>query len=171
MSQRIAYALALAALLALAASRLVSAEAERAPTPAGVAPQERAPTPGSGAPPEQAPKPGPEAEAGAAADLPCPRGWQLMTPEEMRAHHARLRAARTPAEREQIRSEHHAQMVERARERGVSLPAAGGPCPGWPGRHGRGMGPGMGMGPGGGMGPGPGAGPGGPAPAPEPKSP
>jgi hypothetical protein len=76
-------------------------------------------------------------------------GWQLMTNEEMAAHHARMRAATTPEEREKIRQEHHQQMVERAKQRGVTLPAQPlGPPPG------RGMGPGMGrrMGPPGGTG-------------------
>lgn len=49
-------------------------------------------------------------------------GRQLMTPEEMAAHRARMRAATTNEERARIRAEHHQQMLERARERGVTLP-------------------------------------------------
>lgn len=49
-------------------------------------------------------------------------GRQLMTPEEMAAHRARMRAATTNEERTRIRAEHHQQMLERARERGVTLP-------------------------------------------------
>lgn len=49
-------------------------------------------------------------------------GRQLMTPEEMAAHRARMRAATTAEERARIRAEHHQQMLERARERGVTLP-------------------------------------------------
>lgn len=49
-------------------------------------------------------------------------GRQLMTPEEMAAHRARMRTATTAEERARIRAEHHQQMLERARERGVTLP-------------------------------------------------
>lgn len=49
-------------------------------------------------------------------------GHQLMTSEEMAEHRARMRAATTAQERERIRTEHHAQMLERARQRGVTLP-------------------------------------------------
>lgn len=49
-------------------------------------------------------------------------GRQLMTPEEMAAQRARMRAATTTEERARIRAEHHQQMLERARERGVTLP-------------------------------------------------
>lgn len=49
-------------------------------------------------------------------------GWQLMTPEERSAQRAKMRAATSAEERERIRAEHHAKMLERARERGVTLP-------------------------------------------------
>ncbi len=75
-------------------------------------------------------------------------GSQLTTPQERTEFRARMWAAQSAQEREQIRSEHHARMQARARERGVILPD--GP-PGY--GYGGGMGPGMGgMGPGGGMG-------------------
>jgi hypothetical protein len=95
---------------------------------------------------EDPPKPG-----AAPAEQPiC--GRDLMTPEERTAHREKLRSLATPEERAAYRAEHHAKMLERAKERGVELPGAG--CP-----QGRGMGGGgMGMGPGGG-GPGPGPGP------------
>ncbi|MEW6500125.1 MAG: hypothetical protein AB1456_01425 [Thermodesulfobacteriota bacterium] len=74
-------------------------------------------------------------------------GSQIMTPQERAEHRAKMRAAKTAAEREKIRKEHHERMVQRAKERGVTLPeevpATGG---------GMGPGPGAGMGPGGGMG-------------------
>jgi hypothetical protein len=75
-------------------------------------------------------------------------GAQIMTEQERIEHRARMRAARTPEEREQVRIEHHGQMVERARERGVTLPEE----PPVRGGMGPGTGPGAGMGPRGGSG-------------------
>jgi hypothetical protein len=80
-------------------------------------------------------------------------GRQLMTEQERNAFRARMRAAKSVEERERIRNEHHERMMERAREKGVTLPDKP-PM--------RGMGGGMGppragSGPGGGMGPGGGA--------------
>ncbi len=49
-------------------------------------------------------------------------GRQLMSAEERAAHRARMRAAATDEERARLRAEHHQQMLERARERGVTLP-------------------------------------------------
>ncbi|WP_248280628.1 hypothetical protein, partial [Aromatoleum aromaticum] len=69
-------------------------------------------------------------------------GSQIMTPQERAEHRDRMRAARTLEEREQIRAEHHERMVERAKERGVTLPDE-------PPMRGRGMmGPGNQMDPG-----------------------
>ena len=85
-------------------------------------------------------------------------GSQLMTQQERNAFRSKMRAAKTAEERERIRNEHHEQMVERAKARGVTLPGeppAGG---GGMGPGSGGMGPGSGMGPGGGMGPGKGRG-------------
>lgn len=70
-------------------------------------------------------------------------GSQMMTQEERLAHHQKMRAAKTLEEREQVRAEHHEQMVKRAKERGIVLPAEP------PARGGRMMGPGGGNGPGG----------------------
>jgi hypothetical protein len=75
-------------------------------------------------------------------------GRDLMTPEELTAHRGKMRSLRTPEERAAYRAAHHAEMQERAKQRGVELPSPG--CP-----KGAGMGMGMGMGPGG-AGPGPG---------------
>jgi hypothetical protein len=83
-------------------------------------------------------------------------GSQLMTSQERIEYRNRMRAAKTAKEREQIRLEHHAQMQERAKERGVTLPDEP-PARGL----GRGMGPGAGMGGGAGPGAGSGMGPGG----------
>lgn len=74
-------------------------------------------------------------------------GSQLMTQKERNAYRAKMRAAKTAKEREQIRNEHHEQMQIRAKERGVMLPDM-------PPAGGMMMGPGPGGGMGGGMGPG-----------------
>lgn len=71
-------------------------------------------------------------------------GSQLMTKQERADYRAKMRAAKTAAEREQIRKAHHALMTARAKEQGVTLPDE-------PPARGGGMGPG---GMGGGMGPG-----------------
>lgn len=70
-------------------------------------------------------------------------GYELMTPQERNDYQARMRAAKTQQEREQIRLEHHKQMQERAQAQGKRLPDLP-------------MGPGGGMGPGNGKGMGPG---------------
>jgi hypothetical protein len=80
--------------------------------------------------------------AGAQSQQPI-YGSQLMTQQERLEYRQRIRGAKTQAERQRIRSEHHAQMQERARQKGITLP---------------GMGPGQGMGQGRGMGPGSGTG-------------
>lgn len=72
-------------------------------------------------------------------------GSELMTEQERVEFRARMQAAKTVEEREQIRSEHHKAMQERAASRGMTLPEQ---RPG----SGGGMGPGGGMGQGGGMG-------------------
>lgn len=87
-------------------------------------------------------------------------GSQLMTTQERGEHQVRMRTAQTLEEREQIRAEHHKIMVERARERGVTLPAEPPARSGMAGRGG-GMGSGAGMGPGSDMGQQRGMGPGG----------
>ncbi|MFC3675561.1 hypothetical protein [Ferrovibrio xuzhouensis] len=49
-------------------------------------------------------------------------GRQLMTQEEMNRYRQRMRNAKTTQEREQIRTENHKQMQERAQQRGITLP-------------------------------------------------
>jgi hypothetical protein len=71
-------------------------------------------------------------------------GHDLMTEQERNEYRTRMRAAKTTAEREKIRAEHHDKMKVRAKEKGVTLPDEP--------PMGSGMGPGGGMG--GGMGPG-----------------
>lgn len=78
-------------------------------------------------------------------------GSQMMTQQEMNEYRERMRLAKTDAERERIRAEHHERMKERATARGVTLPDQP------PAKAGGG---GM-MGPGGGMGTGSGGGGGG----------
>jgi hypothetical protein len=65
-------------------------------------------------------------------------GSQLMSQEERTEYHSKMRAAKTDEERELLRKEHHQDMQERAKSRGVTLPDEP------PVRGG-----GMGMGPGG----------------------
>ena len=75
---------------------------------------------------------------------------QLMTEEERRAFMEKMRAAKTPQEREQIRQEHHQLMMQRAREKNIELPDMPPTRPGM--GNGPGMGKGQGMGQGQGMG-------------------
>ncbi|MGF1547483.1 MAG: hypothetical protein ACFCUG_09155 [Thiotrichales bacterium] len=77
-------------------------------------------------------------------------GRDLMTPQERNAFMQQMRQARTPEERQQLREQQHARMLERAQARGLNLPDQ-------PVERGmrRGMGPGAGPGMGRGMGPGP----------------
>ncbi len=70
-------------------------------------------------------------------------GSQLMTRQERAEYRTKLRAAKTAEERERIRNEHHEQMKERAKVRGVTLPDE-------PPAGRGGMGPGGGVGQGGG---------------------
>ena len=49
-------------------------------------------------------------------------GNQLMTPLERAEQRAKMRAAKTADEQEQIRKEHHERMKVRAKERGMTLP-------------------------------------------------
>jgi len=49
-------------------------------------------------------------------------GSQLMTREERAEHRAKMRAAKTRDEREQVRKEHHERMKERAKAQGLALP-------------------------------------------------
>ncbi|MDX1252511.1 MAG: hypothetical protein IDH49_09755 [Gammaproteobacteria bacterium] len=64
-------------------------------------------------------------------------GSQLMTPEERNEFRANMRTLNTREERETFRAEHHKKMVERAKERGMTLPEE-------PPAMGGGMGPGGG---------------------------
>jgi hypothetical protein len=72
-------------------------------------------------------------------------GSQMMSEQERHEYRARMHAAKTQQEREQIRLEHHERMQERAKAMGMSLPDTPPPTGG-------GMGQGMGHGMGGGKG-------------------
>jgi hypothetical protein len=48
-------------------------------------------------------------------------GYQLMTERERSAYRERMRAAATDQDRDRLRRQHHDEMQERARERGVTL--------------------------------------------------
>ena len=76
-------------------------------------------------------------------------GSQMMTEQERNEYRARMQAAKTNEEREQIRMEHHELMKKRAKEQGLSMPDSPPPRRGG---MGSGMGPGMGGGMGGGKG-------------------
>jgi len=51
-------------------------------------------------------------------------GSQMMTEQERNEYRARMQAAKTNEEREQIRMEHHELMKKRAKEQGLSMPDA-----------------------------------------------
>jgi hypothetical protein len=78
-------------------------------------------------------------------------GSQLMTLPERAEFRAQMQAAKSAAERDRLRNEHHKAMQERAASRGITLPDQ-------PPVSGQGMGPGGGTGAGKGMGPGGGMG-------------
>lgn len=57
-----------------------------------------------------------------------PQGGQsLMTPEERTAMREKMRAAKTPEERQQIAAANRAEIEKRAKERGITLPEHRGP--------------------------------------------
>ena len=56
-----------------------------------------------------------------ATDAPI-YGSQLMTDRERQEYRDRMRAAKTDAERDQIRKTHHDQMKARAQAKGITLP-------------------------------------------------
>ena len=69
-------------------------------------------------------------------------GSQLMTEQERVEHRTAMRSAQTDDERVAARAKHHEQMVQRAQERGVTLPATPPEQRPYAGARG-GMGPGM----------------------------
>ncbi|MBA3032891.1 MAG: hypothetical protein KKF85_08940 [Gammaproteobacteria bacterium] len=80
-------------------------------------------------------------------------GSQMMTQQERNEYRARMRAAKTLEEQQQIRLQHHEAMKVRAKAQGITLPDEPPAMGGGMGPGGGGMGPGGGgMGPGGGRG-------------------
>jgi hypothetical protein len=76
-------------------------------------------------------------------EKPVVYGWELMTPEERKAHREKMRSFKTAKEREEYRKEHHKKMQARAKAKGMKLPYEE------PGPRGKGMGQGGGRGAGG----------------------
>ena len=50
-------------------------------------------------------------------------GWMMMTPEERQAHQERMAGMQTYADCKAYMDQHHADMVARAKERGMAMPA------------------------------------------------
>lgn len=61
-------------------------------------------------------------------------GWSMMTPEERQTHMTRMRGFTSRKDCEAYVAQHHQQMVERAKQRGVAMPAEPprNPCAGLP---------------------------------------
>jgi hypothetical protein len=53
------------------------------------------------------------------------RGWQLMTPQERIEHQAKVRGFTSYEECHAYQLQHHQLMVERAKQRGMTLPVGG----------------------------------------------
>jgi len=53
-------------------------------------------------------------------------GQQLMTPDERSAMMEKMRSAKTPEERQKFADANHAQMEQRAKDKGITLPHAHG---------------------------------------------
>jgi hypothetical protein len=60
-----------------------------------------------------------------AADQSNTTGWQLMTPAERTEHQTKMRSFKTYEECKTYQQEHHARLEPRAKEKGMTLPAAG----------------------------------------------
>lgn len=73
-------------------------------------------------------------------------GYNLMTEQERAQFRERMRSLNTRQERQAYRQEHHQQMVERARARGMELEDLPPTAAGQPGGNGKGKGMGGGMG-------------------------
>jgi hypothetical protein len=50
-------------------------------------------------------------------------GWSMMTPQERSEHQAKMRSMTNPDECKAYMEQHHQKMAERAKEKGLSVPA------------------------------------------------
>lgn len=48
-------------------------------------------------------------------------GWSMMSPQERKDHHAKIEGLKSGEECKAYMTEHHAQMAQRAKERGVKM--------------------------------------------------
>jgi hypothetical protein len=82
------------------------------------------PGPGYGAGPGYGPGGGPgPGHMGGRWGADYTPGWGVMTPQERDAHRSRMESARTYEECRKEMEAHHQRMVERARERGQTMPS------------------------------------------------
>jgi hypothetical protein len=51
-------------------------------------------------------------------------GWSMMSAKERAAHRDAMLAAKTVDECKAVREQHHASMLERAKEKGLTLPSS-----------------------------------------------
>jgi hypothetical protein len=70
------------------------------------------------------PGPGPGTGMGMGRGAQNTYGWSMMTPAERQAHMARMRSFTSRAECHAYVADHHRLMVERARQRGMYMPAS-----------------------------------------------
>lgn len=120
--------LAISAALAAAAAS-VTVFAQQPQQPGAPAAQPPGPGPGPGAA-----KKGPPGSAARQSQL---YGDELFTPQERQAFFDKMKAAKTPEERDKLRAERRAVAETRAKEKGITLPeppprAPGGPPPAAP---------------------------------------
>jgi hypothetical protein len=97
---------------------------------AGLAAAQAGPGPQASAPGASAPRMGMGVGPGGGMMRGGPRaggdytpGWSMMSPQEREEHRAQMRAAKTHEECAALRDKHHEQMMARAKERGVAMPA------------------------------------------------
>lgn len=48
-------------------------------------------------------------------------GWSMMSPQERKEHHAKMDSLKSTEECKAYMAEHHAQMAQRAKERGMTM--------------------------------------------------
>jgi hypothetical protein len=114
----------LAAVLGTAFSASVLAQTGPGPGPApGVVPLMQGAGPGPG--PGAGMGPGARGMRNMRYDKTNTPGWTLMTAQERTAHQNRMREVKTYEECKQVQAEHHTAMELRAKDKGVTLRAAG----------------------------------------------